>query len=87
MNKNSSRAIATLVWRVIVSGRLRSNRKMAAGSFLRNRGGEVSSRIREAAALKSETSGFPVDLPGSRFTLTGERHARFLHRTALLSAS
>ena len=35
-------------WQEIVSGRLRSNRKMAAGRFLRNRPGEVSSRDREA---------------------------------------
>ena len=79
--QNNSRAIAISIWRVIVSGRLRSSRKMAAGSLLRNRGGEVSSRIREAAALKSETSDFPIDLPGCRFTLAGELQARFLHCT------
>ena len=48
-SKNNSRAIATSIWRVIVSGCLRSNMKMAAGSFLRNRGCEV---------MKSETSDF-----------------------------
>ncbi|MEH2546552.1 hypothetical protein V1283_003197 [Bradyrhizobium sp. AZCC 2262] len=55
-------------WQEIVSGRLRSNRKMAAGRFLRNRRGEVSSRYREAPRSPVHAGGPSANLFGSLTT-------------------